>query len=378
MSRAPALLAILGAVASAGAFVWLEGDPRAAQERSPTQAVASSSSSLPLESVQRIDFHTHLHPATLDSALKLLDEGDIDLAVNLAAVPSGETLGVFLAMNERSGGRVLTFAGLDWRLLAEPSFGEKMADDLERAVKQGARGLKIPKALGLMVPSPGGGLLAIDDARLDPVFERAGELSVPVAIHVADPVAFWLPIDDDNERLEELSHNPGWSYYGKPVPSHAELLAQARRRYARHPKTTFVAVHVAGNPEDLNYVAALLRELPNVYVDIAARVPELGRHPAADVRAFFVEFQDRILFGTDLGVSPQGVMLGAPLAWRERWQDVVRFFSSTKRFLETADVQFEHPTPIQGAWKIDGIDLPDDVLRKVYRDNAVKLLRLAR
>lgn len=353
-----AALALVGAALSAAGFALLAGGP--------------------LDRVRRIDFHTHLHPATWSAAEKLLDEGGVDLAVNLAGVPSGEVLGVFLELERRANGRVVTFAGIDWRLLAQPDFGARMADDLERAIAQGARGLKIPKALGLAVPSPEGGLLAIDDARLDPLFERAGALGVPVAIHVADPVAFWQPVDEDNERYQELSLNPGWSYAGKPVPSHAELLAQARRRYARHPTTTFVAVHVAGNPEDLAYVSALLRELPNVYVDIAARVPELGRHPPAEVRAFFLEHQDRILFGTDLGVGPNGVMLGAPLAWRERWEDVERFFSSTTRFLETDDRQFEHPTPIQGEWKIDGIHLPPSVLRKVYVGNGARLLGMER
>lgn len=355
---AGAALALMGAALSAAGFVLLEGDP--------------------LARLRRIDFHTHLHPAALSASLRLLDEGEIDVAVNLAGAPSGEVLEVFLDMERRADGRLVTFAGIDWRLLEEERFGEKMADDLERAVRQGARGLKIPKALGLMVPAPEGGLLAIDDARLDPLFERAGQLGVPIAIHVADPVAFWLPVDERNERNQELSLNPGWSYYGKPVPSHAQLLEQARRRYARHPSTTFVAVHVAGNPEDLGYVSALLRELPNVYVDIAARVPELGRHPPDEVRAFFVEHQDRILFGTDLGVGPDGVMLGAPLAWRERWQDVERFFSSTRRFLETRDRQFEHPTPIQGEWKIDGVGLPERVLRKVYVGNAARLLGMDR
>lgn len=362
-------LALLGALASAGVFAALQGEPRVATTTRSAVAPVTPR-------VQRIDFHTHLHPATLDTALKLLDAGGIDVAVNMAGVPSGEVLGIFLEMERRSGGRVVTFAGVDWELLQQSDFGERMADDLERAVLQGARGLKISKALGLAVPSPDGGLLAIDDERLDPLFERAGKLGVPVAIHVADPVAFWEPLTEQNERYEELSRNPSWSYFGAPVPSHAELLAQARRRYARHPSTTFVSLHVAGNPEDLGYVSRLMRELPNLYVDIAARVPELGRHPPDDVRAFFTDHQDRVLFGTDLGVGPSGVMLGAPLAWRERWEDVERFFSSTSRFLETSDRQFDHPTPIQGSWKIDGAALPPEVLRKLYRDNAARLLKL--
>lgn len=375
-SLAGAGLALLGAALSALCFVLLASPTAREQPEAKASEEPLTSDSRP--ALRRIDFHTHLDPRTWALAEKLLDEGGIDLAVNLSGAPSGEGLAVLLAFERRAKGRVLTFAGVDWRQLAHEDFGERMADDLERAVKQGARGLKIPKALGLAVPAPEGGLLAIDDARLDPLFTRAGALGVPVAIHVADPVAFWEPVDEENERYQELSLNPGWSYHGRPVPSHAELLAQARRRYARHPSTTFVALHVAGNPEDLGYVSALLRELPNVYVDIAARVPELGRHPPAVARAFFLEHQDRVLFGTDLGVGAGGIMLGAPLAWRERWEDVERFFSSTRRYLETDERRFDHPTPIQGEWKIDGVGLPPEVLRKLYVENAARLLGIER
>jgi predicted TIM-barrel fold metal-dependent hydrolase len=338
--------------------------------------------------VPAIDFHTHLEPEVLDAALSFLDLAGIERAVNLAGVPSGPSLQAYVDMGARSGGRIITFAGVDWQQILRPGFGPRMADDLQRAVEQGARGLKIPKALGLSIPTPESlavlpdgtrpprQLLAIDDPRLDPVFERAGELGVPVAIHVADPVAFWQPIDKDNERFAELSLNPDWSYFGKPAPSHAELLAQAARRYARHPKTTFVAVHVAGFPEDLDAVARLLDDNPNVFVDVAARVPELGRHPREKARAFLVRYADRVLFGTDFGVGPSGVMLGAPLAWRETKRDLVHFFASTWRFFQTDDEDFAHPTPIQGEWTIDGVDLDDETLRKIYRDNAKRLLGL--
>lgn len=387
-TRAGAALALMGALLSAAAFALLASPtPRAPDGRpaasattpaaSSPRATAESDTAPRASRLRRIDIHTHLDPRVWPVAQKLLDEGEIDLVVNLTGAPSGPALDAYLALERASKGRVLTFAGVDWRQLRQESFGERMADDLERAVKQGARGLKIPKALGLAVPAPEGGLLAIDDPRLDPLFDRAGALGIPVAIHVADPVAFWQPVDEGNERYQELSRNPGWSYHGRPVPSHAELLAQAKRRYARHPKTTFVAVHVAGNPEDLAYVSTLLRELPNLYVDIAARVPELGRHSPEVGRAFFLEHQDRVLFGTDLGVGPEGIMLGAPLAWRETWEDVERFFSSTKRYLETSERQFEHPTPIQGAWKIDGVGLPAEVLRKLYVENAARLLGLS-
>jgi predicted TIM-barrel fold metal-dependent hydrolase len=357
-------LALAGAALSLAGFFAL---PAAA----PVHSVLQSA---PAERLRRIDFHTHLQPGSVPLIAQLLELGGIDIAVNLAGVPAGY-LAPYLELERAFPGRILTFAGIDWRLAGQPDFGALAAQDLELAVQRGARGLKISKALGLAVQRPDGTLLPIDAPELDAVFDKAGELGVPVAIHVADPMAFWRPIDDDNERLQELSINPGWSYYGRDVPSHKELLEQAERRYARHPKTTFVSVHVGGAPEDLAVVTRLLERYENLYVDLAARVPELGRRPV-EARAFLMRFQDRVLFGTDLGAGPGGVMLGAPLAWRETWEDAVRFFSSTWRFFETRDRQFEHPTPIQGEWKIDGVGLPEGVLRKIYADNAAKLLKL--
>lgn len=330
----------------------------------------------PAPPLQRIDFHTHLHPAARRAMLGLMDTQGIEIAVNLSSAPAGPTLDVLLQMGRESKGRILTFAGPDWRQLAFADAGDRMAADLARAVAQGARGLKISKALGLAVPAPEGGLLAIDDPRLSPLFEKAGELQIPVAIHVADPVAFWEPLDHDNERYDELALHPEWSYANRAVPSHAELLAQSRRLYAAHPHTEFVGVHLAGIPEDLDELTAMLDAHPNLSVDLAARIPEIGRQEAARVRAFFLRYADRILFGTDLGLGPNGIMLGAPLAWRETRADVQRFFDATWRFLETRDRQFEHPTPIQGRWRIDGIGLPRRVLEKVYFDNAARLLHL--
>lgn len=332
---------------------------------------------------RRIDFHTHLHPAALPRALAIFDEHQVGMAVNLSPVPAGPVLDLLLRMGPASGGRVVTFAGPNWNLLAADHPGERMADDLEAAVRQGARGLKISKALGLGVPrsldpADGGALLPIDDPLLAPLFERAADLGVPVAIHVGDPVAFWQPLTKENERYDELSLHPEWSYFEKPVPSHRELFEQAKRLYAAHPRTRFVAVHVAGFPEDLGEVARLLDAHPNVSVDIAARVPEIGRHDPEQVRRFFLRYQDRVLFGTDLGVTRTSLMLGAPLAWPEREEDVGRFFSSTWRFLETAERGFEHPTPIQGNWKISGVALPAGVLEKLYFENAARLLRVER
>ena len=179
-----------------------------------------------------------------------------------------------------------------------------MADQLTEAHRLGAIGLKITKGLGLGYPAADGvHLLAVDDPGLDPMFERAGELGMPVAIHCGDPKAFWKPATPDNERWDELQAHPEWSFYNSGVPSWQELYDALERRVARHPKTTFIAVHFGDDPEDPDNVARMLDRYPNFFLDTAARVPEIGRQPQDKMRRFFIKYQDRILFGTDTGIG---------------------------------------------------------------------------
>ena len=196
----------------------------------------------------------------------------------------------------------------------------------------------------------------MDDERLAPIFDKAAELGIPVMFHTADPDAFFLPIDEKNERFEELAAHPGWGFYGAQY-SKTQLLDQRDRVIARHPKTTFVAAHVGESSENLDRAAKLLETYPNVFIDISARASELGRQPYS-AREFFIRFADRILFGADL--LPE--------------ESMYRLYF---RFLETADEYFEYPSHAsrQGRWNIYGLHLPEDVLRKVYRGNALRLLK---
>ena len=259
-----------------------------------------------------------------------------------------------------------------------PGWGADLAASVREAKALGARGLKIPKGLGLGFTDFTGALIPVDSPELDAVFDECGRQGLPVAIHVGDPKAFWRPPTPDNERYDELGVHPEWSFNGAPVPSWEELAAALERRIARHPKTTFISVHFGNDPEDPAHVAALLDRYPNLYVDTAARVPEIGRQPPAMLRAIFERHADRILFGTDLGVGadPADLMLGSTGATPPTQADIDRFFGATWRFFETSDVQFEHPTPVQGRWKIDGIGLSPATLRKVYGENAVRLLAI--
>src|SRR5438552_6125027 len=245
------------------------------------------------------------------------------------------------------------------------------ADAIERAQRAGAKGLKILKTLGLYLREniTSGKLVKIDDPRFDPMWDTCGQLNMPVAIHVSDPIAFFTPTDRFNERYEELSNHPDWSFYDRDFPSNAELLEARNRVLARHPRTQFLVLHVGNFAENLDNVSENLDHFPNMTVDIAARIGELGRQPRRS-RRFFDRYQDRILFGTD--ATPHGDEF--PRAGFQR--QVVR---NLLRFLETGDEYFDYASakvPPQGRWRIYDLGLPQSILEKVYNQNAARVLQI--
>ena len=306
----------------------------------------------------------------------VLDAVGVDeFAVKSAGAWGSPRFEATMAMKQVLGDRMEVFCNIPWKRVNEPDFAQTIAADLERAARRGVKGVKIFKALGLSVRAADGVLIPVDDPSLDPIFDKVGELNMIFAMHTADPVAFFEPVTPDNERWDELGEAPDWSFHGGDYPSHDALLAQRDRRIARHPDTTFLLIHLANFPEDLDYVDRLLDKYPNVYVDTSARVPEFGRHHADKVRGFFTRHQDRILFGSDFIVSFGGKMqLGSVSKTTPTLRDAVTFFERHWEYFETDGVQIDHPTPIQGRWKVDAIHLPPEVLRKLYRDNAHKLI----
>ncbi len=237
-------------------------------------------------------------------------------------------------------------------------FAKRCIEGLEADVERGACGLKVTKELGLFFKDSSGDMLAVDDERLYPIWEKAGELRIPVLIHTSDPVAFFLPADQRNEHYLTLREFPGWSFHASHYSKWA-LLDQRDRMIAAHPNTRFILPHVANNPEDLDYVSGLLDRNANAVIDFAARIDELGRQPYS-ARDFFIKYQDRILFGLDMPISPEA-------------------YRCSFRFLETRDEYFEYPdyTGRWGRcrWRIYGLNLPDEVLRKVYYQNAERVIR---
>jgi len=369
---------VTGFALVAGAGLFASKAPSRKGIASP--AVSPEPSARKTERLPMVDMHVHLSLGGADRLFALMKKYGIDHVINLSGGHPLGNLPQQIAIAKASGGRITVFTGLAYEQAEKPGYGARMAQLVRMGHDLGAKGLKITKGLGLGLPKPDGKLMPVDDPELDPVFETAGELGMPVAIHSGDPRAFWLPTDEHNERREELLAHPGWSLYGRNVPSFDEIGKQLERRVARHPKTKFISVHFGNCAEDIVRVAGLLRKYPNLYIDTAARIPEMGRHPVPDLQAFFREFQDRILYGSDLGVGPppEPLFLGSSGAAPSTPAEETLFFSATHRFFETTDRNFAHPTPIQGSWTINGIGLPREILEKVYAKNAMRLLGLER
>ncbi|MHB9034379.1 MAG: amidohydrolase family protein [Anaerolineae bacterium] len=313
-----------------------------------------------------LDAHNHLpaerfrtNPAELRQLLAEMDALNVGCIANLSG-GWGENLRQNIATLDRAyPGRFVTLCNIDWQDALSAGWLERTLKQLEQDVKSGARGLKVFKELGLIYRDPQNLLIMPDDPRIASIWDKAGELGVPVLIHTADPTAFFKPLNGDNERWDELHRRPEWHFHDPKYPAFMDLIESLYRTIAVHPSTTFITAHVGCYPENLGFVGEMLERFPNMLTDMSARVAELGRVPYS-AHHFFNTYADRILFGTD----------GANIAG----------FRVCFRFLETADEYFSYapnaPFPCQGRWNIYGITLDDEVLRKVYWQNAAKVYGL--
>jgi predicted TIM-barrel fold metal-dependent hydrolase len=291
--------------------------------------------------------------------LELMDACNIRVIVNLDGRWGAELNANIDRYDRAHPGRFATFCHVDWSsAAASGDVGSAAAASLRTSVRGGARGIKIWKDLGLHVRDDRGELILPDDLRLTPLWDAAADLEVPVFIHTADPVAFFDPVDERNERYEQLIAFPEWSFADPSFPRFERLIESLENLVGANPSTTFVGLHVGGYAENLSWVGRMLDMYSNFHVDIAARVAELGRQPRA-TRDLIVSHSDRVLFGID-EFPPE----------RDNYE--IYF-----RFLETPDEHFPHSTeqvPLMGRWAISGLDLPDDVLRRVYADNALRIV----
>jgi predicted TIM-barrel fold metal-dependent hydrolase len=309
--------------------------------------------------------------ADVSQVVAMMDRRNVRTMVNLTGGYGAGLKDAVRQLSQAHPGRFVVFTEPGWDHFTSADYPRWQADEIARAKESGARGLKILKTLGLYLREQvtSGPLVAIDDKRFDPMWEACAGLGLPVAMHIADPEAFFLPIDGNNERYEELNEHPDWSFYGKDFPSFADLIAARDRLLARHPKTTFIGLHVGHDSENLAAVSEALDRFPNLYVETAARIGELGRQPRA-TRRFFDRYQDRVLFGTDTSPGRNDLPDGA--SPEAMYQIYFRFF-------ETDDEYFDYspaPIPPQGRWRIYGLALPDEILRKFYFQNAARLIGL--
>jgi predicted TIM-barrel fold metal-dependent hydrolase len=333
-----------------------------------------------------IDVHTHLTHgaqskngvtlgeeikvlASPDNLLPVMDAKNIRLMVNLTGNYGKGLENAVQRFQRPHRDRFMVFTEPAYGRSNRPDYPQWQADEIGRAHQAGAKGLKVVKTLGLYLREgiTSGPLVKIDDPRFDLMWEACAAFKMPVAIHITDPEAFFLPIDRFNERYEELNNHPDWSFYDRDFPSNAELLEARNRVFARHPKAVFIALHMGNNVENLGSVSECLDRFPNMYVELAARIGELGRQPRT-ARKFFEKYQDRIMFGTD--AVPNGTQTPQQVL-------SAKLYEIYYRFLETEDEYFDYapaPKPPQGRWQIYGLGLPEGILRKVYYENAERVL----
>jgi predicted TIM-barrel fold metal-dependent hydrolase len=386
-ARATALVAAL----CAGAIALVLGSTRAAQRHLPADTLLPPPAFPPL-AIARIDAHEHFDAATVGDAVRIAEANGIRAVVNLSGGSPGGELEAQLAAARPYGDRVVVFMGLDFDGCCSDAWAKREAARLDEGKKLGVRGLKVHKAFGLAVrdeaavargASPLEARVPVDSPALDPIWRACAALALPVVIHAGDPKPFFEPPGEGNERREELALAPEWSFSDRSrFPPWQQVFDEFVRLVERHPQVTFVGAHFGNDAEDPDAVARLMDRLQNLWVDTAARVPELARRPDA-ARAAILAHPDRVLFGTDLqiveGPDWKGVVYGAGQPYliepgAGRGAAMSRFFDGNYRFFETRDHAIPSPTPIQGGWPVDGIGLPRDVLEKIYHQNAERLL----
>ena len=305
-----------------------------------------------------IDVHNHQFNMTsqdLSDLTRDMDKLNMAVMVNLSGRGRGSTEHLEKSLENVKKSfpkRFIVFTNMDFAAIDDPEWQGRMLKQLEEDVKKGANGLKIYKSLGMFNKDSKGNRIHIDDPRIDPIWAKCGELGIPVLIHAADPKQFWQPIDKNNERWLELKLHPGRRHDNDPV-SWETIIAEQHNIFKKHPKTKFINAHLGWYGSDLQKLASLMDQFPNMYTEIGAVIAELGRQPRT-ARAFLIKYQDRVMFGKDSWVPDE--------------------YATYFRVLETADEYFPYHKRYHAFWRMYGLDLPDDVLKKIYYKNALKVI----
>lgn len=303
-----------------------------------------------------IDVHNHqwiMPIQSLDDLVVEMDSLNMAVMVNLSGF-RGKILEWSLDnVTQNHPSRFVVFLNIDFEKLDDPGWPEEPLALLEEGVKQGVKGLKVYKGLGLTDKDNQGNRIAVDDPRLDPIWAKCGELGIPVLIHSGEPNSFWNPKDKHNERWLELKQEPGRYKNPQENPSFEEIMAEQHHVFRKHPGTNFINAHLGWFGNDLERLGKLFDEMPNMYTELGAVLAELGRQPKS-ARAFMIKYQDRVMFGKDTYQK----------------EEYYTYF----RVLETGDEYFDYYRKRHAHWKMYGLELPDSVLRKVYYENALNVI----
>lgn len=303
-----------------------------------------------------IDVHSHhwrMATQDMDKLIREMDELNMGIVVNLSGRGGQALADIMKHVNETHPTRVAVFTNIELRSIDEPDWAENTVKQLEFDVKNGAKGLKIYKSQGMTNKDKAGNRIRINDPRIDPVWAKCGELGIPVIIHSADPKSFWEPHDENNERWLELKLRPRRKRSDTNPAPWATIIAEQHDIFKKHPKTTFIAAHMGWFANDLAKLGTLLDAMPNMYVGIGAVIAELGRQPRM-ANKFFEKYQDRVVFGKD-AYNPE---------------EYYTYF----RVLETDDEYFPYYKRYHAFWRMYGLALPDEILKKLYYKNALKII----
>ncbi|MGB3145701.1 MAG: amidohydrolase family protein [Maribacter sp.] len=326
------------------------------EEYNPTSTLVVPGKEITKAKFPFIDVHSHQRDMSVDALKGLVKDMDYmneAVMVNLSGGSGASLKEKIENINKSYPNRFVVFANVDFDGATDLEWGKKAAAQLETDINNGAKGLKVFKSLGLRNKDSDGNRIAIDDSRLDPIWAKCGEMGVPVLIHAADPKSFWDDMDSVNERWLELKTHPRRKRTATDPAPWEQIIQEQHNVFKKHPKTKFINAHMGWHANNLGKLGELLDDMPNMYVGISAVIAELGRQPQ-NARAFFEKYQDRVLFGKD--------------SWKP--EEFPTYF----RVLESNDEYFPYYKKYHAFWAMYGLNLPDEVLKKLYYKNAMQLI----